>query len=50
MVFSPLRFRVLPPTELTPVSFGSSVRLACVAESDLKTTITWTKDGATLPD
>ena len=50
MVFSPLRFRVLPPTELTPVSFGSSVRLPCVAESDLKTTITWTKDGATLPD
>ena len=50
MVFSPLRFRVLPPTELTPVSFGSIVRLPCVAESDLKTTITWTKDGATLPD
>ena len=50
MVFSPLRFRVLPPTELTPVSFGSSVRLPCVAESDLKTTITWTKDGTILPN
>ena len=50
MVFSPLRFRVLPPIELTPVSFGSIVRLPCVAESDLKTTITWTKNGTTLPD
>ena len=38
-----------PHTESTPVSFGSIVRLPCVAESDLKTTITWTKDGTTLP-
>ena len=44
MVFSRLRFKVRPPQELTPV-IGSTVRLPCVAESDLRTTITWTKDG-----
>ena len=44
VIFSPLRFKVRPPQEVTPV-IGSSVQLPCVAESDLKTTITWTKDG-----
>ena len=44
MIFSPLRFKVRPPQEVTPV-IGSSVHLPCVAESDLRTTITWTKDG-----
>ncbi|KAL9975056.1 hypothetical protein ACROYT_G012172 [Oculina patagonica] len=44
VIFSPLRFKVRPPQEVTPV-IGSSVHLPCVAESDLRTTITWTKDG-----
>jgi len=44
MIFSPLQFKVRPPQEVTPV-IGSSDRLPCVAESDLKPTITWTKDG-----
>jgi len=44
VIFSPLRFKVRPPQEVTPV-IGSSVRLPCVAGSDLRTTITWTKDG-----
>ena len=44
VVFSRLRFKVRPPQEVTPV-IGSTVRLPCVAESDLRTTITWTKDG-----
>ena len=44
MIFSRLRFKVRPPQELTPV-IGSTVRLPCVAESDLRPTITWTKDG-----
>ena len=44
MVFSPLRFKVRPPQELTPL-IGSTVRLSCVAESDLRPVITWTKDG-----
>ena len=43
-IFPPLRFKVSPPQELTPM-IGSSVRLPCVAESDLRTTVTWTKDG-----
>ena len=43
-IFPPLRFKVSPTQEVTPV-IGSSVRLPCVAESDLRTTITWTKDG-----
>ena len=47
MVFSRLRFKVHPPQEVTPAKFGLSVRLPCVAESDLRTTITWTKDGNT---
>ena len=45
MVFSRLRFKVRPPPEVTPEAFGSTLRLPCVAESDLRPTITWTKDG-----
>ena len=48
MVFSPLRFKVRPPQELTPI-VGSTVRLPCVAESDLRPTLTWTKDDSILP-
>ena len=44
VVFSRLRFNVRPPQEVTPV-IGYSVHLPCVAESDLKPTITWTNDG-----
>ena len=44
MIFSPLRFKVRPPQFVTPV-IGLSVHLPCVAESDLRTTITWTKGG-----
>ena len=44
MIFSPLRFKVRPPKVLTPF-ISSTVRLPCVAESDLRPTITWTKDG-----
>ena len=44
MIFSPLRFKVRPPQEVTPV-IGFSVHLPCVAESDLRPTISWTKDG-----
>ena len=44
VIFSRLRFKVRPPQELTPV-IGFSVHLPCVAESDLKLTIAWTKDG-----
>ena len=43
MVFSPLRFKVLPPRMVTPV-LGSTLRLPCVAESELRMSITWTKD------
>ena len=45
MTFSRLQFKVRPPLELTPSMFGSSVHLPCVAESDLRTKITWIKDG-----
>ena len=44
IVYSPLRFKVLPPQEVTP-STGSTLRLPCVAESELSTTITWLKNG-----
>ena len=43
MIFSPLRFKVRPPQEVTPV-IGSKVLLPCLAESDLRPTIVWTKD------
>ena len=46
MVFSPpLRFKRNLPQNVTPALFGSTVRLPCVAESDLKTTIIWSKNG-----
>ena len=44
MVFSHLRFRVRPPAQLTAV-VGNPEHLPCVAESSLKPTITWMKDG-----
>ena len=44
MVFSSLRFLALPPKELSP-RFASPLHLPCVAESELKTTVTWLKDG-----
>ena len=44
-IFSPLRFKVRPPQEVTPARFGSTVRVPCVAESDLRTAIFWTMDG-----
>ena len=44
MVFSRLRFKVRPSKEVTPV-ISSTVRLPCVAESNLRPIITWTKDG-----
>ena len=40
IVYSPLRFKVRPPQEVTP-NYGSTLRLPCVAESELSTTITW---------
>ena len=43
-VVSHLQFKVHPPKEVTTV-IGSTIRLPCVAESDLRPTITWTKDG-----
>ena len=46
MIFSRLQFKVRPPQEVTPV-FGFSIHLPCVAESDMKPTIAWTKDGKT---
>ena len=46
-VFSPLRFKVRPPQEVTPV-IGSTLRLPCVAGSELSTTLTWTMDGASV--
>ena len=44
IVLPRLRFTVRPPKEVTP-GIGLTVSLPCVAESDLRTTITWTKDG-----
>ena len=43
VVFSPLRFKVRPPQEITPV-IGSDLHLPCMAASDLRTTITWERD------
>ena len=47
IVYSPLRFRVLPPQEVNP-NYGSTVRLPCVAESELSTRITWLKNGVSV--
>ena len=43
VVFSPLQFKIRPPQEITPF-IGSTLRLPCVAASDLRTTISWGKD------
>ena len=43
-VFSPLRFKVRPPQEVTPV-IGYTVDLPCLAESDLSPTTYWRKEG-----
>ena len=48
IVYSPLRFKVRPPQEVTPYT-GSTLRLPCVAESELSITITWLKNGASVP-
>ena len=45
--FSPLRFKVRPPQEVTPV-IGSTLRLQCVTESELSTTLAWAVDGASV--
>ena len=47
IVYSPLRFKVRPPQEVTPY-YGSTLRLPCLAESELSTTITWLKNGVGL--
>ena len=47
IVYSPLRFIVRPPQEVTP-NYGSTVRLPCVAASELSTTITWLKNGVSV--
>ena len=44
-IFSPLRFKVRPPQALTPMIDLATVPLPCLAESDLKPSITRTKDG-----
>ena len=44
MAFSPLRFKDLPSRMVTPF-IGSTLRFPCVAESDSRPSITWTKDG-----
>ena len=48
MIFSTLRFKVRPLQELTPV-IDSTLPLHCVAESDLRPVISWSKDGSILP-
>ena len=48
IVYSPLRFKVRPRRQVTPY-FGSTLRLPCVAKSNLSTTITWLKNGASVP-
>ena len=47
VVFSPLRFKVRPPHEVTPL-FGINFRLPCLTESDLRPTVTWEKEGKLL--
>ena len=47
VIFFPLRFKIRPPQELT-VMINISARLPCLAESDLKPMIKWTKDGKSL--
>ena len=47
IVYSSLRFKVRPLQQVTPYT-GSTLRLPCVAESELSTTITWLKNGASV--
>ena len=47
IVYSPLRFKVPPPQQVTP-NYGSTLHLPCVAESELSTTITWLKNGVSV--
>ena len=47
VVFSPPRFKVRPPHEVTPL-FGFNLRLPCLTESDLRPTVTWEKEGKLL--
>ena len=44
MIFSRLQFKVRPPTQLAAL-IGSPLRLSYVAESSLKPTVTWMKEG-----
>ena len=44
VIFSRLRFKARPSKEMTPMA-GSTIHLPCVVESDLKTSISWTKHG-----
>ena len=44
VIFSRLRFKIRPPAQVTAL-IRFPVRLPCVAESTLKPTITWMKDG-----
>ena len=46
MIFSRLQFKFIPPKILTPI-LGSTVRLPCWAESDLRPTVAWKKNGQT---
>ena len=49
VIFSRLQFKFIPPKILTPI-LGSTVRLPCLAESDLRPTVTWIKnDQSSLP-
>ena len=47
IVYSQLRFKVRPPQEVTP-NHGSTLRLPCVAESELSTRITSLKNGVSV--
>ena len=47
MVFPRTKFKLRPPEEVTAL-IGLSFHLDCVAESDLRTIITWTKNGERL--
>ena len=44
VIFSLLRFEIRPPQEVTLV-ISLTVHLPCVADSDLRPTISWRKDG-----
>ena len=47
IVYTALWFKDRPPQEVTPV-VGLTLRLPCVAGSELSTTLTWTMDGASV--